>query len=239
MYLTGTCAEKTVADYGLTRDEQDAYAISSYQKSQLAWENGIFKDQVVPVEVPAKRRGQPPTTVSIDEEFTKVNFDKVRSVRPVFKKDGTITAANASTLNDGAAAMVLMSEQAAKLHDSKPLARIVAFADASCAPVDFSIAPALAMPKALEKAGLTVDDMSMLEVNEAFSAVVLANIKALSLDPAKVNMHGGAVSIGHPIGMSGNRIVGHLVHTLQPGQFGMAGICNGGGGASAIIVQKL
>lgn len=235
----GTCAEKTVSEYDISRDEQDAYAISSYQKSKMAWENDLFADQVVPVEVPAKRRGQPPTTVSIDEEFTKVNFDKVKSVRPVFKKDGTITAANASTLNDGAAAMVLMSEQAAKLHDSKPLARIVAFADASCAPIDFSIAPSLAMPKALEKAGLTADDMSMIEINEAFSAVVLANIKALSLDPIKVNMHGGAVSIGHPIGMSGNRIVGHLVHTLKSGQYGMAGICNGGGGASAIIVQKI
>merc|ERR1719427_469499 len=188
----------------------------------MAWENGLFADQVVPVEVPAKRRGQPPTTVSIDEEFTKVNFDKVESVRPVFKKDGTITAANASTLNDGAAAAVIMSEKAAKLHDSKPLARIVSFADASCAPIDFSVAPSLAMPKALEKAGLTFDDMTMIEINEAFSAVVLANIKELGLDSNKVNKHGGAVSIGHPIGMSGARIVGHMVHNLQPGEFGVA-----------------
>jgi len=235
----GTCTEKVVDQYNITREEQDTYAISSYTKSKASWEAGVFDSQVIPVSVPAKRRGQPPTQVTIDEEFTKVNFDKVVSVRPVFKKDGTITAANASSLNDGAAAMVIMSQQAAKMHDSKPLARIVSFADAACAPIDFAIAPALAIPKALGKAGLTMDDMAMIEINEAFSAVVLANIKELSIDPTKVNINGGAVSLGHPIGMSGNRIVAHLAHSLKPGEFGLAGICNGGGGASAIIVQKL
>jgi len=235
----GLCCEKTVGEYNLTREQQDDYAISSYTKSKASWEAGVFDSQVIPVSVPAKRRGQPDTIVSVDEEFSSINFDKLRSVRSAFKKDGTITAANASSLNDGAAAMVIMSEQAAKMHDSKPLARIVSFADAAAAPIDFSTAPALAMPKALAQAGLTIADISMFEINEAFSAVVLANIAALGLDPSKVNINGGAVSLGHPIGMSGNRIVGHLAHTLKPGEFGLAGICNGGGGASAIIVQKL
>lgn len=235
----GVCAEGTVSKYGITREEQDAYAQSSYTKSKNAWENGVFAQEVTPVSVPNKRRGQPPTEFSIDEEFTRVNFDKMAGLRAVFKKDGTITAANASTLNDGAAATVLMSEEAARQHDNKPLAKIISFADAACAPVDFSVAPSLAMPKALQQAGLTFDDMSMIEINEAFSAVVLANIKELNLNPEIVNKNGGAVSIGHPIGMSGTRIVAHLVHNLQPGQFGIAGICNGGGGASAIIVQKL
>jgi len=235
----GVCAEGTASKYGITREEQDAYAQASYIKSRAAWEKNLFAHEVVPVTVPNKRRGKPPTEVSIDEEFTKVSFDKMSGLKAVFRKDGTITAANASTLNDGAAATVLMSAEAAKQHDGKPLARIISFADASCAPVDFSVAPALAMPKALEQAGLTFDDMSMIEINEAFSAVVLANIKELNLDAEKVNKNGGAVSIGHPIGMSGTRIVAHLVHNLEPGQFGIAGICNGGGGASAIIVQRI
>jgi len=235
----GVCAEGTVSKYGITREEQDAYAQASYTKSRAAWEKNLFAHEVVPVTVPNKRRGKPPTEVAIDEEFTKVSFDRMSGLKAVFRKDGTITAANASTLNDGAAATVLMSAEAAKQHDGKPLARIISFADASCAPVDFSVAPALAMPKALEQAGLTFDDMSMIEINEAFSAVVLANIKELNLDAEKVNKNGGAVSIGHPIGMSGTRIVAHLVHNLEPGQFGIAGICNGGGGASAIIVQRI
>jgi len=235
----GVCAEGTASKYGITREDQDNYAQASYTRSRNAWESNMFSKEVVPVSVPNKRRGKPPTEIAIDEEFTKVSFDKMSALRAVFKKDGTITAANASTLNDGAAATVLMSEEAARQHGQKPLAKIVSFADASCAPVDFSIAPALAMPKALEKAGLTLDDMSMIEINEAFSAVVLANIRELNLDSEKVNKHGGAVSIGHPIGMSGTRIVAHLVHNLEPGQFGIAGICNGGGGASAIIIERL
>lgn len=235
----GSCTEQLIERFGITREEQDSYAISSYTKSKASWEDGTLAKEVTPVSVPAKRRGQPPTEVSIDEEFTRVSFDKVPSLKAVFKKDGTITAANASTLNDGAAATVIMSEEAAKNHDVKPLAKIISFADAACAPVDFGVAPALAMPKALKHVGLTFDDMEMIEINEAFSAVVLANIKELNLDPNKVNKHGGAVSIGHPIGMSGTRIVSHLVHNLKPGQFGIAGICNGGGGASAIIIEKL
>merc|ERR1711881_811121 len=194
----------------------------------------------VPVTVPSKRKGGEPTIVSVDEEFTRVNFAKVSSLRPVFKKQGgTITAANASTLNDGAAAAVLMSEQAAAEKGANALARIVSFADAACAPIDFPIAPALAMPKALSLAGLSYDDMTMFEINEAFSCVVLANIKELGLDAGKVNINGGAVSLGHPIGMSGTRIIGHMIHTLKSGQYGLAGICNGGGGASAMVIQKL
>ncbi|XP_047129244.1 acetyl-CoA acetyltransferase, mitochondrial isoform X1 [Hydra vulgaris] len=233
----GLCAEGTVSKYHITREEQDAYAIASYTKSKAAWESGVFEKEVIPVSVPNKKGS--PKIVSIDEEFTKVNFEKVPSLRPVFKKDGTITAANASTLNDGAAAMVLMSEPALKRHNSLPLAVIVGFADAACAPVDFSIAPALAIPKALKNSGLSISDMSMIEINEAFSSVVLANIKELSLDPSKVNIHGGAVSIGHPIGMSGCRIVAHLVHNLNRGEYGVAAICNGGGGSSAIVIKKL
>jgi len=235
----GVCGENTASKYGITREDQDEYAINSYKLSSAAWESGLFADEVFSVEVPAKRKGKPPTTVSVDEEFTKVNFDRFTSLRAVFKKDGTITAANASTLNDGACAAVLASESAANSRGLNALARIVGYADAACAPIDFPIAPALAMPKALKQAGLTIDDMTMLEINEAFSCVVIANIKELNLPAEKVNVHGGAVSIGHPIGMSGARIVAHMVHQLQPGQYGMAGICNGGGGASAIIVQKL
>ncbi|XP_057307646.1 acetyl-CoA acetyltransferase, mitochondrial-like [Hydractinia symbiolongicarpus] len=235
----GACAEQTAAKYGVTRDEQDAYAKASYIKTKTAWENGIFDKEVIPVSVPNKRKGQPATLVSIDEEFTKVNFDKMSSLKTVFKKDGTITAANASTLNDGACATVIMSEEATKLHDTKPLARIVAFADAACEPVHFGAAPSLATSKVLQKAGMTLDDISMIEINEAFSAVVLLNIKELNLDTEKVNKNGGAVSLGHPIGMSGARIVSHMAHQLETGQFGLASICNGGGGASAMIIQKL
>ena len=236
----GVCTERTAEKYNISREEQDEYAISSYTKSKQSWENGVFDAEVVPVTVPSKRKGGEPTIVSVDEEFTRVNFAKVSSLRPVFKKQGgTITAANASTLNDGAAAAVLMSEEAAVARGANALARIVSFADAACAPIDFPIAPALAMPKALSLAGLTYDDITMFEINEAFSCVVLANIKELGLDASKVNINGGAVSLGHPIGMSGTRIVGHMIHTLKSGQYGLAGICNGGGGASAIVIQKL
>jgi len=177
--------------------------------------------------------------VTSDEEYSKANFEKFRTLRTAFKKDGTITAANASTLNDGAAACVLMTESAAQQHNVSPLARVVAFADAATLPIDFPIAPALAVPKVLEMAGITKEDISMWEINEAFSVVALANMKLLDIDPAKVNVNGGAVSIGHPIGMSGARITLHMAHALKPGQYGCASICNGGGGASAIIIQKL
>jgi len=236
----GDCAERTIAKYGITREEQDAYALSSYEKSIASWQNGVFDAEVIPVEVLSKRKGRPATTVAVDEEMTKLGTDKLPKLRPLFEQDtgqGSITFGNSSKINDGAAALLLMSAQAATNHDAKPLARIVSFADAAVDPIEWSIAPAQAMPKALEKAGLTLDDISMVEINEAFSSVVLVNIRELELNPDVVNVHGGAVSIGHPYGVSGARIVGHLAHNLRPGEYGMAGICNGGGGASAIIIQ--
>uniref|UniRef100_A0A3B3ZWL9 acetyl-CoA C-acetyltransferase n=1 Tax=Periophthalmus magnuspinnatus TaxID=409849 RepID=A0A3B3ZWL9_9GOBI len=230
--------ENTAKNHSITREEQDAYAIGSYSRSKAAYESGVLAKEIVPVSIP--QRGKPDVVVSEDEEWRKVDFSKVPKLKAVFQKEnGTVTAANASTLNDGAAALVLMTADAAKRLKVTPLARVVSFADAAVAPIDFPIAPAFAVPKALEAAGLKKDDISMWEINEAFSVVVLANIKMLDIDPAKVNVNGGAVSLGHPIGMSGARIVGHMVHNLKSGQYGLAGICNGGGGASSIIIQKL
>lgn len=234
----GSCAEGTARAYELTREEQDAYAIMSYKRSANAWKMGSFASEVVPVSIPQKKG--PDIEFTEDEEFKKVNFDKLSSLRPVFaKENGTITAGNASTLNDGAAACVLVNSEAVSKLNLKPLARIVAFADAAVKPVDFSIAPAYAIPKVLERAGKTTADIDLWEINEAFSSVALANIKHLKLDVEKVNIHGGAVSLGHPIGMSGARLLVHLVHALKKGQLGMAGICNGGGGAAAMLVEKL
>ncbi|XP_076030098.1 acetyl-CoA acetyltransferase 1 isoform X2 [Oratosquilla oratoria] len=235
----GNCGENTAKKLGITREDQDEYGLNSYKKSAAAWKAGVFKDEVVPVTIPGKR-GKPDITVSEDEEYKKVNFDKFKKLATVFQREGgTVTAGNASTLNDGAAACVLMTAEAAERHGVKPLARIIGFCDAATDPIDFPIAPAHATPKLLEMTGVHKDDVAMWEVNEAFSVVVLANIKMCDLDPAKVNIHGGAVSLGHPIGMSGARIVGHLAHALQPGQKGVASICNGGGGASAIMLEKL
>uniref|UniRef100_A0A2R5LD24 acetyl-CoA C-acetyltransferase n=1 Tax=Ornithodoros turicata TaxID=34597 RepID=A0A2R5LD24_9ACAR len=235
----GACAEQTAKKYEVTRQDQDNFAIESYKRSAAAAKAGIFAKEIAPVTIPGKR-GKPDTVVSEDEEYKKANFDKFTTVPTVFVKEGgTITAANASTLNDGAAACVLMTRQAADRLGVKPLAKIVGFGDAAVEPVHFSIAPAFAMPKVLKAAGVKQEEVSMFEVNEAFSSVVLCNIKHLNLDAAKVNVHGGAVSIGHPIGMSGARIVGHMAVHLESGQYGLAGICNGGGGASALLLQKL
>jgi len=234
----GNCAENTAKKYGITREAQDAYAIQSYKLSQKSAADGLFSKEIVPVQIP-KKKGDP-VTVSDDEEYKRVNFDKFKTLKAVFQKEGgTVTAANASTLNDGGAALVLMTAQKASKLGVKPLARIVGFADAAIAPIDFPTAPAEAIPKLLKQTGVRKEDVAMWEINEAFSVVVLANIKALDLDPSKVNPHGGAVSIGHPIGMSGARITGHMIHGLQKGQKGCAGICNGGGGASAILIEKL
>ncbi|XP_049447520.1 acetyl-CoA acetyltransferase, mitochondrial isoform X2 [Epinephelus fuscoguttatus] len=234
----GNCAENTAKNSNITREEQDTYAIGSYSRSKAAYESGVLAKEIVPVSIPQK--GKPDAVVSEDEEWRRVDFSKVPKLKAVFQKEnGTVTAANASTLNDGAAALVLMTAEAAKRLSITPLARIVSFADAAVAPIDFPIAPALAIPKVLDAAGLKKDDITMWEINEAFSVVVLANIKMLDIDPAKVNVNGGAVSLGHPIGMSGARIVGHMVHNLKSGQYGLAGICNGGGGASSILIQKL
>ncbi|XP_058040995.1 acetyl-CoA acetyltransferase, mitochondrial [Ahaetulla prasina] len=234
----GNCAENTAKKFSISREDQDNYAIKSYTKSKEGWESGIFAKEIVPVTI--SQKGKPDTEVKEDEEYKRVDFSKVPKLKAVFQKEnGTVTAANASTLNDGAAALVLMTSEAAKRLNVKPLARIVGFADAAVDPIDFPIAPAHAVPKILAQTGLKKEDIKMWEINEAFSVVVLANIKMLDIDPQKVNIHGGAVSLGHPIGMSGARIVVHMAHALKQGEHGLAGICNGGGGASAILIQKL
>lgn len=235
----GVCGENTAKVMGISREEQDQFAINSYKKTAEATTNGLLKTEIVPVVIPGKK-GKPDVTICDDEEYKRVNFDKIAQLPTVFQKEnGTITAANASTINDGAAACVLMTADTAEKMNLKPLARIIGFADAAVAPIDFPISPAYAIPKLLERTGVKKDDVALWEINEAFSVVVLANIKMLKLDPLKVNIHGGAVSLGHPIGMSGARIVFHLVHTLQSKQYGVAAICNGGGGASSIMIQKI
>lgn len=231
----GNCAENTAKKYELTREQQDEYAIESYKRAAEAWKAGAFKNEIVPVTI-KDRKGD--IVVSEDEEYKNIKFDKVPTLRPVFDKNGTVTAANASTINDGASAVVLASEEEAKKLGVKPLAKIVSFADAAMDPIDFPIAPARAIPLALEKAGLQVSDIALWEINEAFSAVALANQKILNLDPSKLNVLGGGVSLGHPIGSSGCRIVVTLAHALKPGQYGCAAVCNGGGGASAIVIQR-
>ncbi|CAK5029263.1 unnamed protein product [Meloidogyne enterolobii] len=233
----GVCAEKTAKDNSIGREEQDEYAIQSYKRSAAAWESGAISKEIVSVEVKQRKGTQ---IVSKDEEFTKVDFDKLKQLRAVFQKEnGTVTAGNASTLNDGACAALLSNSEIAKKYSLRPLAKIICFADAATNPIDFPVAPVLVIPKLLSSASLKLGDISLFELNEAFSVVPLAAIKKLGLDPAKVNAHGGAVSLGHPIGMSGARILTHLVHALKPGQFGLAAICNGGGGASGMIIQKL
>lgn len=236
-YHMGVCAENTAKKFNISRQAQDEYAIRSYKLSQKAAKDGVFKNEIVSVEIPQKKGN--PIVVSEDEECKKSNFDKFPTLKTAFQKDGTITAANASKLNDGAGAVVLMSAKAASRFNIKPLARIIGFADSAIDPIDFPTAPAYAIPKILEKAGLKTADIDMWEINEAFSVVALANVQILNLDINKVNVHGGAVSLGHPLGMSGNRITTHMCHTLKRGQKGLAGICNGGGGASAILIEKL
>ncbi|OCT93225.1 hypothetical protein XELAEV_18016290mg [Xenopus laevis] len=234
----GNCAENTAKKLSISREEQDGFAITSYTRSKAAWDSGLIANEIAPVTIAQK--GKPDIIVQEDEEYKRVDFSKFPKLKTVFQKDnGTVTAANSSTLNDGAAALVLMTAEAANRLNVTPLARIVAFADAAVDPIDFPIAPAYAIPKLLSEAGLKKEDIAMWEINEAFSVVVLANIKMLDIDPARVNVNGGAVSLGHPIGMSGARIVGHMAHALRKGQFGIAGICNGGGGASAVLIEKL
>lgn len=235
----GNCAENTAKKFNISREDQDEYALSSYKKSAEAYKNNAFSSQIVSVSIP-QRKGKPDIVISEDEEYKKINFDKFKTLATVFQKEnGTVTAGNASTLNDGAAACVLMSEETVKKYNAKPLARIVSYFDAATEPIDFPIAPAFAIPTLLKNAGVAQQDVDLWEINEAFSVVVLANIQKLGIDPKKVNVHGGAVSLGHPIGMSGARIVIHLCHALQSGQKGVASICNGGGGASSILIEKL
>lgn len=234
----GTCADLCATDHNFSREDQDKYAIQSYNRSKTAWESGKFKDEVVPVSVP-QRRGDA-IIVDIDEEFTNVKMEKIPTLRPAFSKDGTVTAANASTINDGAAALVLMSEEKAKELNLKVIATIVSYADAAQEPKYFTTAPAKALPIALDKAGLSLSDVDFFEFNEAFSVVGLANMKILGLEDKNVNVYGGAVSLGHPLGCSGARIVTTLLSVLgqENGSVGAAAICNGGGGASAIVLQS-
>lgn len=234
----GTCGDLCANEHNFSREEQDAFAIESYNRSAKAWKEGKFNAEIVPVEVP-QRKGDP-IIITEDEEFKNVKMEKISTLRPVFNKDGTVTAANASTLNDGAAALVLMSSEKAKELNLKPLATIKGYADAALEPEWFTIAPAKAIPKALAKANTTLDSIDYFEFNEAFSVVGLANTKLLGLDAEKVNVNGGAVSLGHPLGCSGARIVVTLINVLKQnnGKLGAAGICNGGGGASAIVIEN-
>ncbi|WP_127019820.1 acetyl-CoA C-acyltransferase [Flagellimonas beolgyonensis] len=234
----GVCADACATEYEFSREDQDNFAIQSYQRSAEAWKAGKFANEVVPVEVP-QRRGEP-ILVTEDEEYKNVNIDKIPALRPAFTKEGTVTAANASTINDGAAAVVLMSEEKAKEMGLKPLATIKSYADAAREPEWFTMAPAKALPKALGRAGVSVDDVDFFEINEAFSVVGLANMKALGLDNEKVNVNGGAVSLGHPLGCSGARITITLLNILEQNnaKLGAAAICNGGGGASAIVLER-
>ncbi len=234
----GVCADACASEYNFSREEQDQFAIQSYERSAAAWEAGKFKDEVVPVEIP-QRRGEP-LIMTEDEEFKNVRMEKIPALRPAFTKDGTVTAANASTINDGAAAMVLMSADKAAELGIKPLASIKSYADAAQEPKWFTTAPAKALPKALDKAGISIEDVDFFEFNEAFAVVGLANIKLLGLDDSKVNINGGAVSLGHPLGCSGARITATLISVLgqNDAKLGAAAICNGGGGASAIVLER-
>ena len=238
-YAMGNAAELCASECNISRDQQDEFAIESYKRALKAFEDGDFDSELIKVKV-TDRRGNV-TIVEKDEELDRVNFDKIPSLRPVFQKDGTVTAANASSINDGAAAVLLMSEEKANELGLTPIARIASHASAAKAPEWFTTAPADAIPIALERAGKTKEYIDLFEINEAFSVVSLANNQILELDPAKVNIHGGAVSVGHPIGCSGARIVVTLLHALKKtgGKFGCAGICNGGGGASALVIEML
>jgi acetyl-CoA C-acetyltransferase len=235
----GNCADKCATEHNFSREDQDAFAIASYEKSAAAWKAGKFNDEVVPVSVP-QRKGEP-VIVSEDEEYKNVRMDKIAELRPAFSKDGTVTAANASTLNDGASALILASKEAVEKHGLKPIAKIISYADAAQAPEWFTTAPAKALPIALGKAGLSTNDIDFWELNEAFSVVGLANIKLLGIDASKVDVNGGAVALGHPLGSSGSRIIVTLINVLKQngGKYGAAGICNGGGGASAMVIENV
>lgn len=235
----GVCAEKCATEYKFSREEQDNFAITSYKRSAAAWAAGKFDNEVVPVEVP-QRKGDA-LIVNKDEEYTNVNMDKIPALAPVFDKEGTVTAANASTLNDGASALILMSKEKMEALGLKPIAKIVSYADAAQAPEWFTTSPTIALNKALEKAKLTTSNIDFWELNQAFSVVGLANTKLLNIDAAKVDVNGGAVALGHPLGNSGSRIIVTLINVLKQngGKLGAAAICNGGGGASAMIIESL
>ncbi|MCD4792767.1 MAG: acetyl-CoA C-acyltransferase [Bacteroidales bacterium] len=237
-YHMGNAAELCAKEMNISREEQDRFAVQSYERSAAATEAGKFKDEIVPVEIKT-RRGD--VIVDVDEEFTNVKFEKIPSLRPVFVKEGTVTAANASTINDGAAAIVLMSKEKAEELGVKPIAKLIGYGDAAQEPEWFTTAPAKAIPKAIEKAGLKAGDIDYYEINEAFSVVALAALKELNLDDSKVNVNGGGVSLGHPLGATGTRIIVTLLNVLKQnkGKYGVAGLCNGGGGASSVVVEML
>ena len=237
-YHMGNAAELCAKEHNISREAQDTFAIESYNRSAAAWKAGKFNDEIVPVTIET-RKGT--VTVSEDEEYTNVMMEKIPSLRPVFQKDGTVTAANASTLNDGASALILVSKEKMEALGLKPIAKVVSYADAAQAPEWFTTAPAKALPIALKKANLTTDNIDFYELNEAFSVVGLANCQLLNIDGAKVNVNGGAVSLGHPLGNSGSRIVVTLINVLKQNnaKLGAAGICNGGGGASAIVIENV
>jgi len=234
----GVCADACAKKYGLTREEQDAFTIQSYERSAKAWSEGKFSNEVIPVSVP-QRRGEP-IIFSEDEEYKNVKMERIPTLRPAFTKDGTVTAANASTINDGAAAMILMSGEKASDLGLKPLATIRSYADAAHEPIWFTTAPSKALPKALAKAGITMEDVDYFELNEAFAVVGLANMKILGLNDSNINVNGGAVSLGHPLGCSGVRILITLLNVLEQNnaKIGAAAICNGGGGASAMVIER-
>lgn len=238
-YHMGNAAELCASEHKISREAQDAYAITSYKRAAAAWEAGKFDKELAPVEIPVK--GKDPILVREDEDFRKVSFDKIPGLRPVFDKNGTVTAANASNLNDGASAVILMSKEKAEALGIKPLARILGYADAQQAPEWFTTAPAKAIPLAMARAGVKPEQVDFYEINEAFSVVCIANNQLLNLNPEKVNVYGGGVSIGHPIGSSGSRIIATLCSVLhqEGGRIGVAGICNGGGGASAMVIEKI
>jgi acetyl-CoA C-acetyltransferase len=238
-YPMGNAGDLCASEFNISREAQDEYAIQSYKRSQAAWDNGLFDKEIVPVEVPQKKGD--PIKITKDEEPWNVKFDKIAGLRPAFSKDGTITAANASTLNDGATAMVLMSKEKAEELGIKPIAKIKAYADVEQAPEWFTTSPALAIPKAVEKAGLKMEDIEYVELNEAFSVVAIVNMQKLNLSADRVNVNGGAVALGHPLGSSGARIVTTLISVLEQknARYGAAAICNGGGGASAIIIERM
>ncbi len=238
-FAMGHCADHTAKEMNITREEQDEYAIASYKRVAAATEGGHLRQEIVPVEVP-QRKGEP-LQLTEDEEYKKVNFDKIPALRPVFSEQGTVTAANASTINDGASALVLVSKAKAEALGLKPLARILGFADAAQDPLWFTTSPSLAIPKALKNAGVEKQQVDFFEINEAFAAVAIANNRQLELDPEQVNVFGGAVALGHPLGCSGARIITTLNNVLhqKDARIGVAGICNGGGGASAIVIERL
>jgi acetyl-CoA C-acetyltransferase len=238
-YAMGNAAELCAKECKISREDQDAFAIESYKRSAAAWAAGKFKEEIVPVEIPQKKGD--PVLFAEDEEYKNVNFEKIPGLKPVFQKDGTITAANASTMNDGAAALVLMSKAKADQLGLKPLAVIRGYADAEQAPEWFTTTPSKALPRAVAKAGLKMEDIEYVELNEAFSVVGIVNIREMKLNPERVNVNGGAVSLGHPLGCSGARIMVTLIHILKQNnaRYGAAGICNGGGGASAMVIERI